>query len=78
MSVVVLTSTSEAFVVRQKVGEGMGMVRGHPPLRLSEEQLVCLARHFQRRVRRKGGREGGREEEEEEEEEEGRKRVERC
>ena len=55
MFVVVLTSTSEAVAVRQRVGEGMGVVRGSPPLRLSEEQLVCLARHFQRRVRRAGG-----------------------
>ena len=55
MFIVVITSTSEAVAVRQRVGEGMGVVRGSSPLRLSEEQLVCLARHFQRRVRRVGG-----------------------
>ena len=55
-----MSSSGEAAPVKKRIGEGLSLVRGCLPLRLTVEQLTSLAKHFQQRVR-EGGREEGKE-----------------
>lgn len=43
-------STVDAAGVKQAISEGLALVRGCRPLRLSLGQLTGLAKHFQQRV----------------------------
>ena len=45
-----LCSVGDAVGVKQTISEGLGLIRGCRPLRLSVDQLTSLAKHFKRRV----------------------------